>query len=72
MAGTGLEDPANSPENRPIARQGGAKSGALCDDFFPTDPDLALIVKRWPELPEPIRAGIVAMLKAAAPVVCGQ
>ena len=72
VAGTRLEYPANSPENRPIAAQGGAKSGALCDDSFPTDPDLAMVVKRWPDLPEPIRAGIVAMLKAASAVVCGQ
>lgn len=28
-------------------------------------PDLAAIVDAWPALPEPIRAGIVAMVKAS-------
>ena len=30
------------------------------------DPDLQVILDKWPDLPEPIRAGIVAMVKAAA------
>jgi hypothetical protein len=30
------------------------------------DPDLALILERWPTLPEAIRAGILAMINAAA------
>ena len=38
---------------------------------LPTDnchlpPDLAAVVAAWPTLPEPIRAGILAMVKAAA------
>ena len=28
-------------------------------------PDLAAVVKAWPDLPEAVRAGIVAMVKAA-------
>jgi hypothetical protein len=28
-------------------------------------PDLALVVERWEALPEAVRAGIVAMVKAA-------
>jgi hypothetical protein len=28
-------------------------------------PDLALLVERWDEIPEAIRAGMVAMVKAA-------
>jgi hypothetical protein len=31
------------------------------------DPDLATIVNAWDQLPEAVRAGIVAMVKAAAP-----
>jgi hypothetical protein len=31
----------------------------------PTDRDLATVVDAWPELPEAIKAGIVAMVKAA-------
>jgi hypothetical protein len=35
-------------------------------DTCQTDPDLALINEVWPELPAPVRAGIVAMVKAAS------
>jgi hypothetical protein len=31
----------------------------------PSDPDLAAVIAAWPALPEPIKAGIVAMIKAA-------
>ena len=30
-------------------------------------PDLAAVVNAWSDLPEPIRAGILAMVKAARP-----
>jgi hypothetical protein len=33
---------------------------------LPADPDLALVVDSWHRLPEPIRAGILAMVKAAS------
>ena len=29
-------------------------------------PDLAAVADAWPDLPEPIRAGILAMVKAAS------
>jgi hypothetical protein len=31
-----------------------------------TSPDLAFVVERWNSLPEALRAGIVAMVRAAA------
>jgi hypothetical protein len=34
-------------------------------DACKTDPDLAAVEAAWPELPEAIRAGILAMVKAA-------
>ena len=61
--------------------QAGSPKGRLTNDLrqptpsvahhLPTDtcktyPDLAAVVAAWPELPEAIRAGIVAMVKAAA------
>ncbi len=34
-------------------------------DTCKTDPDLAAVVDAWPTLPEAIRAGILAMVKAS-------
>jgi len=31
----------------------------------PNDPDLAALIAAWPDLPEPVRAGINAMVRAA-------
>jgi hypothetical protein len=31
-----------------------------------SDPDLAIVIAAWPRLPRALRAGIVAMVKAAA------
>ena len=43
----------------------GAESGA-CDTLnAPQDRDLVRVVEAWPELPEPIKAGILAMVRAA-------
>ena len=38
----------------------------LSTDTCKTDPDLAVAVAAWSELPEAIRTGIVAMVKAAS------
>jgi len=34
--------------------------------FSPADPGLALLIEQWAHLPEPLRAGIMAMVKAAS------
>ena len=34
----------------------------------PKDPELAAVVEAWPDLPEALRAGILAMVKATARV----
>ena len=47
------------------ANQGGAESGAVDTEKAPIDPDLARLINAWPNLPEAIRAGIVAMVNAA-------
>jgi len=46
--------------------EGGAESGANDPKNRPIDPDLALVVARWDSLPEAVRAGIVAIVKAAS------
>jgi hypothetical protein len=38
----------------------------LPTDIRQSDPDLAAIVAAWSELPEAIRAGIMAMVRAAS------
>ena len=38
-------------------------------DTRQTDPDLAAVFDAWPALPEVIRAGIVAMVKASGSLV---
>ena len=43
---------------RPV---GATKSATI---YWPNDPDLAVVLAAWPELPEAVRAGIVAMVKA--------
>jgi hypothetical protein len=40
---------------------------ALCRNIAEIDPDLANLVTAWPTLPEPIKAGIAAMVKASTP-----
>ena len=39
----------------------------LPQDNRPTDPDLAAVIDHWAALPEAVRAGIAAMVKAAVP-----
>jgi hypothetical protein len=53
----------DATENDPI-RSRRATRGATRDCVVP-DPDLAAVVAAWPELPESIKAAIVAMVKAA-------
>ena len=43
----------------------GALLGALAAEIGPSCPDLAAVVDAWPRLPEALRTGIVAMVKAA-------
>jgi hypothetical protein len=45
--------------------QSGAECGALGAREAPIDADLAAVVDAWPELPSAIKAGILAMVRAA-------
>jgi len=53
------------PLENALFAEGGAESGAVAAQVGPIDSDLALLVERWDALPEALRAGIVAMVKAA-------
>ena len=45
--------------------EGGAESGAPTLTTPNIDPDLAALIDAWPNLPDAIRAGILAMIRAA-------
>ena len=51
----------DSPEDSTNPVPGGAENGALIS----IDPALASIIDARPKLPEPLRAGILAMVRAA-------
>lgn len=65
MGEAGFEHPAQNPKKTANSDQGGAECGAPPAFSTITDPDLARVVKAWPDLPEPVRRGILAMVEAA-------
>jgi hypothetical protein len=46
-------------------RQSPDPGGAIGDESALIDPDLAAVIDAWPRLPKKVKAGIVAMVKAA-------
>ena len=67
----GLEQTHDSLANSPIPTPCGAESGAVAAEKplsqpepVITDPTLAAVIVAWPTLPEPVKAGIVAMIRA--------
>ena len=73
LGDTGLEHPARIPAKTQFSETGGAESGApegetapeTGPETDPSDPELEAIIRAWPALPEAVRAGIVAMVRAA-------
>ncbi len=61
----GTEHPHDSPKKTPVSEAGGAQSGAPAAQSTVQDPDLQQLIDAWPTLPPVVRAGIVAMVKAA-------
>lgn len=74
MRVTGIEPDALIPESVENTRlTGGSASGVStkCPKGTPdsqSDPDLAAVVAAWESLPAPMRAGIVAIVRAALPI----
>ncbi len=77
----GLGNPSrSSPETKALPSEKlaihevgqGAEKAVLASclaHLNPVSPDLAFLMDRWPGLPEALRAGILAMVKAATPPV---
>ena len=60
----GVEHVSNSSRIKESEDSGGAECGADFSDSPPSDPDLAVVIDAWAKLPEAVRAGILAMIRA--------
>ena len=56
----GIHKPSTSVENK-------AHTGEFARQFAHDDPDLAELVDRWPDLDEPIKAVILALIRTTKP-----
>jgi len=54
-----------NPEENAHSREGAAQGAAVGAANTPNDPDLRAIIERWADLPDAVKAGIVAMVRAA-------
>jgi hypothetical protein len=61
----GIEPTRHFPENSTNPDPGGAKGGALAHETPAIDPALAALIDAWPKRPDAIRAGILALVRAA-------
>jgi hypothetical protein len=62
---TGVEQLRKSHKKTALLEQGGAESGAPILANLSIAPELAALIDAWPSLPEPIKAGILALVRAA-------
>ena len=60
VGATGLEPVKDSARNTHVSHL----SGAECDAYL-NDVDLEVVVSAWTQLPNALKAGIVAMVRAA-------
>ena len=62
-----MRDSNNPHDSREIDESAVARTNnvATLDTSSPDDPDLALVIDHWIDLPEAVRAGILAMITTA-------
>jgi hypothetical protein len=65
VGGTGLEHDEKSSGKTRVVSTGGAESGAVGARQAPADSDLLAVIAAWPKLPAKVKAGILAMMRAA-------
>jgi hypothetical protein len=63
VVGTGFELPTENAGNADLSLQSGAESGALGAQGGAIAPELRAIIDAWPTLPEPIKKGVLAMVR---------
>ena len=67
MGATGFEHPAENSGKTRVLAHSGAESGALSVrdgvGLSSDDPDLRAVVEAWPNLPDTVKAGILAMIR---------
>ena len=56
---------AENPEKNVHSENRAAAGAAVDSENGPIDADLRAIIERWAELPNAVKAGIVAMVRAA-------
>ena len=66
VTGLGYEQQANSCRITALSRSGGAESGARLNSASSMAQELAVLAKFWPNLPDSVRHGILAMVEASA------
>jgi hypothetical protein len=66
QTGTRKRTIRQKPSKVEHSENGDAQIGALGAQTGPCDADLAMLVEAWPSLPAAIKAGILAMVRAAA------
>jgi len=63
--GEGFEPTSKASGKQGVAAESGANSGAPDAQNGLKYPELGAILDAWPTLPEPIKAGILAMVRTA-------
>ena len=72
MGRVGHEHPPLTGAKTAISGSGSAKSDAHDAPKLPQDPDLADIVKAWPDLPEHIKQAIKALIETHKKPLLGE
>jgi hypothetical protein len=64
--GQGIRTTPKNTGKTGVADETGANSGALSAESIAADPDLLELAAAWPTLPDEVKAGIMAAVRAAA------